>query len=259
MDRVASGDAAPPMSSSTRPASHQGRNPRCQIDRELRSRTPRSAPSKPCREAITEVPEVTISDGGEDKEEQLRPRQRRRTTPRMPSPSTGAAISVSPSPTSSRDASMERERSVEVREEVLGLAYEVTADVPLEIPGPSWLQLGFRMPTEEEALRSLAIEIEEATPPLCNIRFTNRFAASYIGGTILSQTEDIESLEAMGEMGVDEATNRVRVLISRVSSCLRLTKRFALCFRFNFLLSCRFLPMCFIFPTPELLRQSSGL
>lgn len=119
---------------------------------------------------------------------------------------------------------MERERSVEVREEVLGLASEVTADVPLEIPGPSWLQPGFRMPTEEETLRSLAAEIEEATPPLCNIRFTNRYAVSYIGGTILSQAKDIESLEAMGEMGVDEATNRVRVLISRVSSCLRLTK-----------------------------------
>lgn len=259
MDRGASGDATPPRSSFTRPASRWGRNLRRQIDRELRSRTPCSTQSELRRDAITEVPEVTISDGREDKEEQLRPRQRRRTTPHNPSPSTEAAILVSPSPTSSRDVPMERERSEEVKGKVLALASEATADVPLEILGPSWLQPGFKMPREEEGLGSLAAKIEEATPPLCNIWFTNHYATSYIGGTILSQAANIESLEAMGEMRVDEATNRVGVLISLVSSCLLLTKQFALCIRFNFLLSCRFLPMCFTFPTPELLWSSSGL
>lgn len=83
--------------------------------------------------------------------------------------------------------------------------------------GPSWLQLGSEMSTEEEALRALAAEISNRTPPLNNIRFTNRYAASYIGGAILDRAADIESLSSMGEMGVDEATNRVGTLISRVS------------------------------------------
>lgn len=73
------------------------------------------------------------------------------------------------------------------------------------------------MPTEEEALRALAIEISNRTPPLNNIRFTNWYATSHIGGAILDRAADIKSLSSMGEMGVDEATNCVGALISRVS------------------------------------------
>lgn len=124
---------------------------------------------------------------------------------------------------------------MEVREEVPALASEASADVSMENPSISWLQLGFEMSTEEETLKSLAVEIDEATLPLRNIQFTNRYAASYIGGTIFSSAANIESLEAMGEMRVDEATNRVGALISRVSSCLRLTKCFTFCiFVLNF-------------------------
>lgn len=69
-------------------------------------------------------------------------------------------------------------------------------------------------------MRALAVEIQNRTP-LRNIHFTNHYAASYIGRVILDGAADIESLEFMGEMGVDEATNRVGALISRVSSlCL---------------------------------------
>lgn len=63
------------------------------------------------------------------------------------------------------------------------------------------------MPTEEEALRSLVIEIQAATPPLRNVRFTNRYTTSYIGRVILDRVADIESLETMGEMDLEETTN----------------------------------------------------
>lgn len=182
VDQGASGEVAPPKSSSARPASHRGRNSPRQRDREPRTRTPSSAPSGPRREAAVEVPEVTISDDGEDEEEQLRPHQRRRTTPCRPSPTTEVGTPESPSPTSSRNMFVEREPSLEIREEDPVLTNEAKNEVPLENSGPSWLRLGFEMPTEEEALRSLAAEIQEATPPLHNIRFTNGYAASYIGG-----------------------------------------------------------------------------
>lgn len=118
--------------------------------------------------------------------------------------------------------SLGRGLSLEAREEeVPALANEVEDTPPLENVGPSWLWPEFVMPTEEEALRSLAVEIQEVAPPLCNVQFTNRYAASYIGRAILDQATDIESLKAMGEMGLEEATNRAEALISRVSFLLR--------------------------------------
>lgn len=74
------------------------------------------------------------------------------------------------------------------------------------------------MPTEEEALRALASEISTRTPPLSNIRFTNRYAASFLGGAVLNRAADAESLASMGDIGVDEATNWVGALLARVSS-----------------------------------------
>lgn len=59
------------------------------------------------------------------------------------------------------------------------------------------------MPTEAEALRDLADEITSRTPPINNIRFTNRFAASYLGGTILNRAEDVDSLASMGDFLID--------------------------------------------------------
>lgn len=90
-------------------------------------------------------------------------------------------------------------------------------EVPREDSSPSWLRSGFKVPTEEEALRELASEITEMTPPLRNIRFTNRYAAAFLGGAVLNRAADAESLASMGDMGVDEATNRVGALIARVS------------------------------------------
>lgn len=90
-------------------------------------------------------------------------------------------------------------------------------EAPQEDSDPSWLQPGFEMPTEEGALRELASEISTRTPPLNNIRFTNRYAASFIGGAVLNRAANVESLALMGEVGVDEATNRVGALLARVS------------------------------------------
>lgn len=81
---------------------------------------------------------------------------------------------------------------------------------------PSWLRSGVVMPIEEEALRELASKISNRTPPLRNLRFTNMYSASYLGGVILNWATDIESLAGMGEMGVDEETNRVGALLARV-------------------------------------------
>lgn len=71
------------------------------------------------------------------------------------------------------------------------------------------------MPTEEEALRALAVEISNLYAT--NIQFTNLYAASYIAGVILDRAADIESLASMGEMGIDEATNCFGACILRVS------------------------------------------
>lgn len=94
---------------------------------------------------------------------------------------------------------------------------EAGDEAPKEDSGSSWLRPGFEMPTEEEVLRELATEITNRTPPLRNIRFTNWYVASFIGGAILNRAADVKSLVSMGEMGVDEATNRVGALLARVS------------------------------------------
>lgn len=72
------------------------------------------------------------------------------------------------------------------------------------------------MPTEEESLRALVAEITTRTPPLHNLYFTNWYAASFLCGTILDRAADAESLALMGEMWVEEATNRVGALLARV-------------------------------------------
>lgn len=107
--------------------------------------------------------------------------------------------------------------------------------------GPSWLQSGFVMPTDEEALRALVVEISACTPLLLNnILFTNMYATLYLGGAILDQTVDVESPSGMGEMGVDEATNRVGPLLPRVSSRLFFLFCFE-CLPFFFFLTSMFL------------------
>lgn len=73
------------------------------------------------------------------------------------------------------------------------------------------------MLTEEEALRSLAIEINEATPPLRNAKFTNRHVASHIWRVALDRAADIESLGTMARMDLEEATNRAMSLVARES------------------------------------------
>lgn len=73
------------------------------------------------------------------------------------------------------------------------------------------------MPTEEEALRALAYEILTRTPPLNNLRFTNRYVASFLGSAILDWAADTERLAGMDEMGVDEATNQIGALLAHVS------------------------------------------
>lgn len=106
---------------------------------------------------------------------------------------------------------------MEVREEVPISSPATAVEVPAENFDPTWLQLGFEMPKEEEELRALAVEISNRTPSLNNIQFTNPYATSYIGSAILDRGTNIESLASMGEMGVDEATYCVGALISRAS------------------------------------------
>lgn len=107
---------------------------------------------------------------------------------------------------------------MEAREEVLSSTPATAADeAPTMNSGPLWLQLGFEMPTEGEALRALSMEISNKTPSLDNILFTNRFAASFFGGSILDRAAGVESLATMGGMRVDDATIRVSALLARVS------------------------------------------
>lgn len=110
-------------------------------------------------------------------------------------------IPISPSPPSSHGKVSEEHLSLEVQGEephfTLAAAGE---EVPSEHFGPSWMQTGFEMPTEAEALRALSVEISHRTSLLDNIRCTNWFAASFLGGSILDRAADVESLETMGGM-----------------------------------------------------------
>lgn len=164
------------------------------------------------REAVNEA--VEASDGGEDEEEQLRPHQRRRTSSCRPS---NEVVVVSPSPPSTHANAPEEQLPLEVQEETPESANAaVEVEAPATSSGPSWLQPGFEIPMEEEALRNLADKITSRTPPLNNIRFTNRYAESYIGGSVLNRAADVESLASMSDLGVDEATNRVGALLAQV-------------------------------------------
>lgn len=112
--------------------------------------------------------------------------------------------------------------SPEIREsKLLAPTTEIETVPSSEDTGPSWLRPDFVMPNEEEALRSLAREINEATPPLRNVRFTNRHVASHIGRVALNRAMDIESLGTMVVMDLKEATNRAESLVARVSFLLR--------------------------------------
>lgn len=86
-------------------------------------------------------------------------------------------------------------------------------------------------------LREFASEITERTPPLQNIRFTNRYIAAFLGGAVLNWAADAESLASMRDMGVDEATNWVGALLTRVS------RPFLLLIFLHFLFS--YLPLSF--------------
>lgn len=90
--------------------------------------------------------------GEEDEEEQLHHRQRIRTTPYRPSPTAEVEAARSPSPIASSNISSGPSLSLEIRES------ELPAPT-LENVGASWIHPGFVMPTKEEALRSLVIEI----------------------------------------------------------------------------------------------------
>lgn len=92
---------------------------------------------------------MTISDGGEDEEEQLRPLQGRRTSPRQTFVSTKVTIPASPSPLSSSGNALEEHLSLEVREEVPNSIPTTDDEVSLENSDSSWLLLGFEMPTKE--------------------------------------------------------------------------------------------------------------
>lgn len=156
---------------------------------------------------------VEVSEGREDKEEQLLPHQKRRTSPRRPSTE---VIAVSPSPPSTHTDASEEHFLLEVQEASKSVPTVAEAKRPTENSGLSWLQPGFEMPTKVEALRDLVDEISSRTPPLNNIRFTNRFTTSYLRGTILNRAVDVDSLASMSGMGMDEATNRVGSLLAQV-------------------------------------------
>lgn len=99
---------------------------------------------------------------------------------------------VAHSPPSFHEEALEEHLPLEVQEEVPPTpAAKVGDKVPIEGSRPSWLLPRFEIPTEEEALRELGLEISTRTPPLNNIRLTNRYAASFIGGAALNQAADV--------------------------------------------------------------------
>lgn len=92
------------------------------------------------------------------------------------------------------------------------------ASGPSHTPIFSWLQLDFCILEDEEGLVVLYAEIEAATPPLHDIKFTNMYLAAFVGRFALNRVEDTKSLKEMTGMSVGEATHRASALMLRVSS-----------------------------------------
>lgn len=226
VDRGASGDT-PLTYASSAEVPKRSRGIRRNRD-ESRERTPRSAPK----------PRRSITPEGED-EEQLRPRQKRRTSPRRPSEDLPRDLPEDmPAPTSPTSEEVLEPVPLTARRASVSTPADPSPakdseDVPAAEPevsskssGPSWLQPGFTLPTEVEGFQALALEIIEKTPPLTNLRFNNPYIAALVGGAILERAHDPGSLAGMSEMSVEEATNCLGVLFARVSLLFLLSSFF---------------------------------
>lgn len=97
----------------------------------------------------------------------------------------------------------------------------------------------FRMPTEKNDLWKLGDEIASVAVPLRNLKFTDRFAASFIGLSTVKRAADMDSYDVLKEMDAKESSNRVGALlawVSFVASCLVSTTKFSyLILRLSFL------------------------
>lgn len=112
-----------------------------------------------------------VHSNGRDEEEQFHPRQRRRTSPRHPL-TVGAFADSTPS---TLVEASEETLLLEAPGEVVHTPSAAGGEVPLAESGSSWLQPRFQLPTEEEALLVLSLEITNRTPPLHNLRFNNHY------------------------------------------------------------------------------------
>lgn len=68
-----------------------------------------------------------------------------------------------------------------------------------------------------EGLKKLGEEIVASAPPLHNIKFIDRFAASFLGLPAMRRSVDLDYYQVLKEMRAYEKANRACTLLSRVS------------------------------------------
>lgn len=98
-----------------------------------------------------------------------------------------------------------------------GTSSEQNSSSATQIEGSSWLQSDFRMPSSFGDLKRLSKKIVASTPPLQNLRFIDRTAASYIGIFVVHRSANLDSYHVLKEMCVEESTNCAGALLARVS------------------------------------------
>lgn len=94
----------------------------------------------------------------------------------------------------------------------LSLEIKNTKPQAEEVSQHLWLLPGLTTPKDIDAIKVLEVEINDASPPLNNIRFIDKQVAAYIG-----KVADTESLSSMAGMDMEEAMNRAGELMARVS------------------------------------------
>lgn len=147
----------------------------------MRSRRPQNRDEQSLR---TEA----IAKGEVEDEDQLHPRQRRRTLPQEarvdPSSSLSSPrVDIPPVPSS----------SWVIPTADVGNGVEVVPETPvatlvMESPAePSWLRSNFVIPKDEAELSALCEEIEAINPLLHNLPFTNKYLSAHIDRAALSR------------------------------------------------------------------------
>lgn len=81
-----------------------------------------------------------------------------------------------------------------------------------------WTKDGFRLPKDKRELLQLSREIQEATPPLKNLRISDPIIGKYFGGAVLSRGMDSDTFDRAKSRssGIEDSLGHIGALFSQV-------------------------------------------